>query len=106
MPRGIHLRSHADRDHETRLFAHTFGSFHQFDLHHFFTHGFPSSDVEADQRAGLLQSLHGSAVGYVPDVHLVDSQDDVIDPEAQEATDRQWSELKDLILLICCQRQV
>lgn len=63
------------------MFARTFGSFHQFDLHHFFTHGFPPADVEADQRAGLLQSLHSSAVGDVPDVHLVDPQDDVVDPE-------------------------
>lgn len=62
----------------------TFGSFHQFDLHHLLGDGFPPADVESDQRARLLQGLHGSAVGHVLDVGVVDPQDDVVDPETQD----------------------
>lgn len=72
----------SERRHSLSLHA-TFGSFHQLDLHHFLRDGFPPADVESDQRSRLLQRLHGSAVGHVPNIHLVDSQDDVIDPETE-----------------------
>lgn len=59
----------------------TFGSFHQLELHHSVTGSFPPADVEVDHGARLLQGLHGSAVGHVPHVQLVHSEDDVVHPE-------------------------
>lgn len=59
----------------------TFGSFHQLELHHSVTGSFPPADVEVDHGARLLQGLHSSAVGHVPHVQLVHSEDDVVHPE-------------------------
>lgn len=63
----------------------TFGSFHQFELHHSVTSSFLSSDVETDHGAGLLQGLHSSTVGHIPHVQLVHSEDDVINPETHDS---------------------
>lgn len=63
----------------------TFGSFHQFDLHQSVTSSFPSTDVEVDHGACLLQGLHSSTVGHVPHVQLVHSEDNVINPETHKS---------------------
>lgn len=62
----------------------TFGSFHQFDLHHSVTGSFPSTDVEVHHGAGLLQGLHSSAVGHVSYVQLIHSENNVVNPETQK----------------------
>lgn len=63
----------------------TFGAFHQFDLHHSVTGSFPSTDVEVDHGACLLQGLHSSTVGHVPHVQLVHSEDHVVHPETHRS---------------------
>lgn len=65
----------------------TFGSLHQFDLHHFLRDGFPPADVESNQRPRLLQRLHRSAVSHIPNIHLVNTQDDIVNPETHTQPD-------------------
>lgn len=74
----------------------TFGTFYQLYIHYFFWDCFSSSDVQSDNAACLLQSLHSIAVSYVSHIYIIYPQYTVINSVQRERGGTMTKQLKEI----------